>query len=395
MSGDATIKVLFVIDGLGTGGAERSLAELLPRLRTNDIEVAVACLYARDEGVEQMVRSSGVDVQVLRANHLPGRILALRRLIRSRRPDVVHTTIFQSDVAGRVAAAGSGAAVLSSLVNTPYDAVRLADPNVRRLRLMITRWIDGWTARNLTMHFHAVSETVKDAAGRDLGVLPDRITVIPRGRDPRRLGVPSSARRQASRRSLGLAAGDEVVVTVGRQEFQKGHRYLLEAVEMLRASRPRLRVLVAGRQGNASAELEAMHRVSSLGPTVQFIGHREDVPSLLAAADVFVFPSLYEGFGGSLVEAMALGLPIVASDVPAIREVVEEGRNALLVNRADPDALARAIADLLEDPARRGASGWWSRRRFEERFTLDRVVPRMVDLYRRLAMPRRPSRVAA
>jgi glycosyltransferase involved in cell wall biosynthesis len=390
---DARLRVLFVINGLGTGGAERSLAELLPRLGASQIDPLVACLFARDEGVEEAVRSSGVEVQILPGNRLAGRVVSLRRLIRSRRPAIVHTAIFESDVAGRMAAIGSEAALVTSLVNTPYDAVRLHDPNLRRLSLRTARWLDGWTARNMTTHFHAVSETVKRAAVDDLRIPPDRITVVPRGRDPERLGVPSPARRLASRRALGWDPDDEVIVTIGRHEFQKGHRYLLEAVGRLRRTRPRLRVIVAGRRGNASADVEAMRRSLDLVDEVRFVGHRDDVPSLLAAADLFVFPSLYEGFGGALIEAMALGLPIVASDVPAIREVVEEGRNSLLVPRGDPDALATGIAELLDQAERREAFGRWSRRRFEERFTLDRVVPPMVELYRSLA--RRPGRVAA
>jgi glycosyltransferase involved in cell wall biosynthesis len=393
MSDDARVRVLFVINGLGTGGAERSLAELLPQLEANRIDPMVACLFARGEGVEEVVRSSGVEVSVLAGKHLGGRIASLRRLIRSRHPHIVHTTIFQSDVAGRMAAAGSRAAVLTSLVNTPYDTVRLRDPNVRRLGLRATRWVDGWTARNMTTHFHAISESVKRAAVHDLRIPSERITVVPRGRNPDRLGVPSLDRRLASRRALGWAPDDEVVVTVGRHEFQKGHRYLLEAAGALRRARPRLRIVIAGRRGNASDEIEALRRSLGLVDEVRLVGHRDDVPNILAAADVFVFPSLYEGFGGALIEAMALGLPIVASDLPAIREVVEEGRNSLLVPRADPRALGTAIAALLDHAEQREGYGRWSRRRFEERFTLDRVVPPMVELYRSLAGARRANRV--
>jgi glycosyltransferase involved in cell wall biosynthesis len=392
---DARMKVLFVINGLGTGGAERSLAELLPWLGANEIDPVVTCLFARDEGVEEAVRSSGVEVQVLTGKALPGRVVSLRRLIRSHRPAIVHTSIFQSDLVGRVAAAGSDAALVTSLVNTPYDAVRLRDPNVRRLSLRAARWVDGWTARNMTTHFHAVSESVKRAAVDDLRIPPDRITVVPRGRDPDRLGVPSAARRLATRRALGWASDDEVIVTVGRHEFQKGHRYLLEAAARLLPTRPRLRVIVAGRRGNASADVEALRRSLHLGDQVRLLGHRDDVPNLLAAADLFVFPSLYEGFGGALIEAMALGLPIVASDVPAIREVVEEGRNAVLVPRGDPHALAGAIGALLDRAEQREAFGRASRRRFEERFTLESVVPQMVELYRSVAASRGPGRVAA
>ncbi|HXF71606.1 MAG TPA: glycosyltransferase, partial [Actinomycetota bacterium] len=150
---------------------------------------------------------------------------------------------------------------------------------------------------------------------------------------------------------------------------------------------PRLRLLIAGRRGHASGRLDAALRRLRLDGAARLLGQRDDVPELLAAADIFVFPSLYEGLGGALIEAMALGLPIVASDLPAIREVVEEGSNAILVPPASPSDLAGAIESLVDDPARRAAMGARSREIFEERFTLERSVERMVDLYRRVARP--------
>ena len=121
-------------------------------------------------------------------------------------------------------------------------------------------------------------------------------------------------------------------------------------------------------------------------------GHRDDAPEILAAADVFVFPSLYEGLGGSLIEAMALGLPIVASDLPAIREVVEPDRNAVLVPPGSPSELASAVEPLLGDEPRRKAMGARSRQIFEERFTLERSASRMIELFERVAAGgRRPA----
>lgn len=112
------------------------------------------------------------------------------------------------------------------------------------------------------------------------------------------------------------------------------------------------------------------------------MGHRDDVPDLLAAADLFVFPSLFEGLGGALIEAMALGLPIVASDLDAVREVVDEGRNAVLVPPASSRALADAIVMVLDDRRKAAAFGARSRVIFAERFTSDRSVARMIALYR-------------
>lgn len=135
-----------------------------------------------------------------------------------------------------------------------------------------------------------------------------------RGRDGARLDQPGADRRRSVRAELGLRDNDEVLISVGRQEYQKGQRYLLEAAEALLSRRSRLVLLVAGRTGQASRELERLAARPGLAARVRFLGHREDVPDLLAATDVFVFPSLWEGLGGALIEVMALSLPIVASD---------------------------------------------------------------------------------
>jgi glycosyltransferase involved in cell wall biosynthesis len=114
---------------------------------------------------------------------------------------------------------------------------------------------------------------------------------------------------------------------------------------------------------------------------IHMLGHRDDIPDILAAADLFVFPSLYEGLGGAVIEAMALGLPIVASDIDAVSEVVEAGRNALLVKPAAPAALAAAMTRVLDDAALRMEFGARSRQIFEKRFTVERSTARMVAFY--------------
>jgi glycosyltransferase involved in cell wall biosynthesis len=298
-------------------------------------------------------------------------------------------------VVGRFAAAGRGRPVLSSLVNVAYAPIRLHDPNVRASRLWAARMIDGWTARHLTTHFHALTEAVKRGAVSSLRIDPERITVIERGRDPERLGEPSRKRRAAARAALGLTQDGDVVVTVGRQEFQKGQRHLLEAFARLAAARPEAVLLVAGREGHASADLETFRAGLGVGDRVRLLGHRTDVPEILAAADVFAFPSLYEGFGGAVIEAMALGLPVVASDLPALHEVVEAERTGVLVPPGSAADLASAIGGLLDDPARARAMGERGRATFLERFTVERTTARMVELYGRILSRRMSSRVGA
>jgi glycosyltransferase involved in cell wall biosynthesis len=380
--------VLFVIDGLGTGGAERSLAEMLPLMASAGVTATVACLSRRAEGVEAQVRRQGFDVRILGGVGRLSQARALRRLIGAKRPHLVHTAIFESDLAGRLAAVGTSVPVLTSLVNTTYDPVRRRDPNVRAVSLAAAKLIDRWTGRYMTTHFHAISHAVKRAAMASLHIPSDRITVVERGRDGARLGEAGAGRRRRVRASLGLREDHEVLVNVGRREYQKGQRYLLEAFRLLVGPRPQLRLLIAGRSGQQAERLSGMTGQLGLGERVEFLGHRADVPDLLAAADVFVFPSLYEGLGGALIEAMALGLPIVASDLEAVREVVEAGRSGLLVPPGDPEALALAIARLLDDRTLARSLGACGRRVFEQRFTLERSTTRMVDLYRDLVRGR-------
>jgi glycosyltransferase involved in cell wall biosynthesis len=383
------MKVMFVINGLGTGGAERSLAEMLPTLASRGVEASVVCLHRRAEGVERSVMDAGFDVRFLSGRRLPTRALELRRLLQEIRPELVHTSLLESSLAGRVAARRTGVPVLTSLVNTPYVAARLADPNLRKTALAAVRVVDSWTARHMTDHFHAITGAVKDAAVETMGVRADRVTVIERGRDPVRLGEPGNERRRRARAALGLGDDVPVVVAVGRQEFQKGHRFLLEATPALAAVHPHVTVLIAGRRGHMSNELEGLAARPDVAPHVRLLGFRDDLPEVLSAADVFAFPSLFEGLGGSVIEAMALGLPVVGSDLPALREILEVGVNAELVPVSQPAPLAAALAGVLSDRERAVRMGERSRQLFVERFTLERSADRMVALYHQVVAARR------
>jgi glycosyltransferase involved in cell wall biosynthesis len=376
---------LFVINSLGAGGAERSLADLLPLLSQRGIRPVVACFKSLDVGFENEVRTAGTEVVILPGKGLPGHIRRLRRLIRRERPSLVYTALFDAHIAGRIAAVGTGVPVLSNLTNVAYDPARYADPNVNARKLRILRVIDGWTARHLTTHFHAVSGAVKESAVEHLGIDPEDVTVVYRGRGRGRLGMPGEERRRRVRDSLGIDPAAPVLITVGRREYQKGQRHLIAAIPELRGGYPDLVVLLVGRDGHASQELHDLAQNLDVAETVRFLGHRSDVGDLLAAADIFVFPSVYEGLGGASIEALAMALPLVASDIPALREVVAPGENGLLVPPADPAALVGAIAALLADPALRRRYGERSIDVFQSRFTASEAIPSTIELMLRIA----------
>jgi glycosyltransferase involved in cell wall biosynthesis len=378
-------KYLFVINSLLAGGAERSLLDLIPWLIERDVVPIIACVYGKKGGFEDEALRSGLDVRVLPGRHKLAKIMALRQLIRRERPSLVYTALFDSDVLGRIAAIGMNVPVMTNLANTAYDDARLGDPNVNRVRLRIAQWIDGFTARHLTDHFHAISHAVKESTVAHLGVAPEKITVVKRGRDARLLGEPSDSRRSEVRKRLRLDQDAEVILAVGRQEYQKGHRYLIDAFAHVITSSPRARLVVAGRKGHATLDLAQQVGRLGLSDVVTILGHRDDIADVMAAADLFVFPSLYEGLGGALIEAMALGLPVVASDLPALREVVRAGENADLVAPGDAHGLAQAILGLLHDTERRLMYAERSRSIFSSEFQADIATERTLDLLARAA----------
>lgn len=378
------MRIVSVIDGLGYGGAERSLAEMLPGLVDAGVEPTVVCLSRRDGGVEPDVLARGFDVRFLPAGRAR-RLRVLRHIIGSVRAEVVHTALAEASFVGRVATRGTGIPVLSSLVNQSYTLARRDDPHVHRLGLTAVRAVDRFTARHMTDHFHAITHAVARSAVETLSIPPGRITVVERGRDHRRLGDPGGERRARIRSVLRIPEDARVLVTVGRQEFQKGHRSLIAALPRIVAAHPTAVLLIAGRDGSETPLLADMARRSAVGDHIRFLGHRDDLPDVLAGSDVFVFPSLWEGLGGAVIEAMALGLPIVASDLEPLREVTESGRGADLVPAGDPIALAEAVTSLLADRSRARSLGTAGRAIYFARFTLDRSVEGMVALYRRVA----------
>lgn len=369
------LRVLYVINSLGPGGAERSLAELIQPLKERGIDISVACLEHVDEGVEDEVVERH-DVRFVGPGLL-GSLRSLRQIVGSERPDLIHTTIFEADVLGRLASIGRGVPVVTSIVNTSYLPLVADHPDVTRWKLRIVRAVDRITARRVNQSFHALTEAAAQGAVEALGISRDRVEVIPRGRSTDRLGEPTAERRRRVQQELGVE-GRRVLLSVGRREHQKGQIHAIDAVGRLGIDNVVL--LIAGRHGAASERLSRRADELGLGPKVRFLGHRDDVPDLMVASDVLVFPSLYEGLGGAAIEAMALGLPIISSDIPPLREAAQGV--ALFFPPGDAAALARAIEDLLTNADLAKRMSTEGRERFKENFTIDSVADAMAAYYR-------------
>jgi glycosyltransferase involved in cell wall biosynthesis len=183
------------------------------------------------------------------------------------------------------------------------------------------------------------------------------------------------------RQDLGLAADDFVVGNVGRLAPQKGQRHLIAAMPLLLERVPSAHAIIAG-GGDLESYLRDLSLEVGVADRVHVLGARADVPALTHAMDVFAMPSIWEGFGLVLLEAMAAGRPIVASRVATIPEVVEEGATGLLVPAGDPVALAEALASLAHDPERARLFGEAGRQRLRQRFSIEKMVGDTEMLYR-------------
>jgi glycosyltransferase involved in cell wall biosynthesis len=377
-------RVLQIIDSLARAGAEQSLALLAPHLVGQGIDLHVAYLVDRD-GLRAEIERAGVPVLSL-AEPGAGRRRWLAKtvdLVADLRPGVVHTTLFEADLAGRRAASRVGVPCVSSFVNSTYGRSQADREDISRAKLGAAQVVDALTARRVA-RFHAVTEHVATVMSRRLLVPRDKIEVIPRGRDATALGRRSEARAAATRRCLGIPADAELIVAVARQEPQKGLDVLLKALPAVRARFPDVRVLIAGREGRATAALAELTAASGLAGTVTFLGMRDDVADLLCAADVFAFPSRWEGAGGTLLEAMALECPIVTSRLPTLLETVDE-TTAVLVAPSSADELAGGLVASLVDRRAATDRALAARARFEDRFTIEECGRRMADLYARVA----------
>jgi glycosyltransferase involved in cell wall biosynthesis len=377
------VHVVYLIDSLIAGGAERSLAALAPHFRRLGVELDVAYLYAdRDNVWLPALHDAGAELFDLDGPQ--GRIGAIRRaarVISTRRPDAVHTTLFDADITGRIATMTSRVPVACSLVNAAYGPEQLADPALQAWKVRAAQLLDAVTARRVT-RFHAVSTAVADDMSRRLHLRRDRVDVIPRGRDANELGVRSESRRAAARVSLGLSDGDQLVLAVGRHEFQKGFDVLLAAFEKLRGAFPKARLVIAGREGAATATLRSLITDLHLDASVELLGFRSDVPELLCAADVFASPSRWEGSPGGVLEAMALETPIAATDIPAVREVFGGEECGWRIPSDDVDSLAATLGEVLTE--RTGDRTAAARARFLERYTIEGVAGEMVRFYERV-----------
>ncbi len=349
------------------------MTELVRRLDPAAFRVHVACFHKTGAWLPRILeRAASVVEFPIRGFGRPataGQMLAFARWCRRERIAVVQTCDLYANIFGLPGAALAG-------VPVRIGSRRELNPDKSTGQIRLQR-----------LAYRAATKVVANSpAARQVleaeGVAPASIAVIPNGVDPAWFDLPDHR------------GPIRTVVTVANLRPEKSHETLLDAAAALAPRHPDLRFLIVG-DGPRRPALESRAAARGLGGVVQFLGHRDDVPDLLAAADLFVLPSRSEAFPNGAIEAMAAGLPVVACAVGGLIDLIEDGRTGVLVPAGDAAALASAIGALVADPSRAAALGGAARVAVRQRYSFDRMVGSFEDLYRSGLGAAAPARTPA
>lgn len=350
--GAEDLKVLHLVKGLGPGGAEHLLlATARSGVRPRRMDVAYLLPW-KNHLVEPLASAGALTTCLAGARiYDPRWLIRLRRMVRDGGYDVVH---LHSPVSGALARLMIRGTVRHrpAVVSTEHNSWSSHDQWTRRLNRLTFPVGDGWIA---------VSDEVVDSVPQRLRA---RIRTIIHGIDTARVAALSASRDEI-RAELGLRPDEIAVFTVANLRTQKAYDVLLHAAVTATAADPRLRFFSIG-QGQLEAELHGLHADLGLGTRFTFLGFRDDATRVLAAADLYVCASRFEGLPLAVMEALAMGLPIVTTDVGGMRMIVEDGVNGDLVAPDDATALADAVIMLARDSDRRARYGAASAKRSAE-----------------------------
>lgn len=357
------------------------LLEQLRHLRQAGYQVSAVC--APGPWTED-IRAAGVAVHTvdLRRQISPladlAALVALVRHLRAERPHLVHTHTPKANLLGRLAARLAGVPVV---VGTEHGFYFYGMTGIRR---RFWTWLSWLGARWSDLVF-LINQEDLDTARRESICRPDQVVLVPGGVGVDLERYAPEADAAAARAGLGLPASVPVVGMVGRLTYEKGYGDFFRAAVTVRQALPQARFLVVG-PSDRQEEAEFRNLVASLGlaEAVTFAGMRTDLPQVYPAMDLLCLPSYREGLPVVLMEAAAMGVPCVASDIRGCRDVVEEGVTGLLMPARDPGALAEAILTLLRDPMLRRRMGQAARRRAETVFDQRLVFAQVEGEYARL-----------
>jgi glycosyltransferase involved in cell wall biosynthesis len=372
------MNILHLIESLDIGGAQIRLLNDLKFMDIKGFNHIVCSLTANGRFLEA-IRSLGIRTYSLNGKRSLISMLRLARILRENHIDIIHTQLFFSDLLGRIL---GKILQIPAIVTTVQSSVY--EPDNKYLYSLRRKLLDRYSGKLCNKRFIAVSNFVKDSISRHLKINPDIIEVIPNYVDFDQLNQVRQEDLDRLKRQLPVTPQDFLLITVGGLYPPKGVQYLLRAMPEVIARRKSIKLLIAG-GGPYQSDLEKLAEGLGLGNKVVFLGRRDDVKELLHLSDMFVFPTLSEGMPLSLLEAMASGLPAVASDIGPVREIIVNGQNGVLFRPKDSDDLARALVDIISDTQQAQRLGQAGRIFVQDKFAPQKNARLLEEFYMRLS----------
>jgi glycosyltransferase involved in cell wall biosynthesis len=360
--------------GPGIGGGEVLTLNVAKAAADAGMDVTVVTVPEAPLADAALERGYDVYQLPMRASAFRRDARALAGVVDEIEPDLVQGTGFLTNALVRTACRVSSVAVVDTVQADPEAA---AHEGASALAMSYRRWLHARSATRSDA-VAAVSRAVADSIVA-WGSPAERVRVIHNGVDIAEIERLARGTRPAT----ADESGAPLVASVGRLEPVKGMTTLVRAAAGVSRVRPDVRFAIAG-TGSLEGRLREIAVASGTSDRIDFLGHISPIETLLSKADVLVLPSLSEGLPIAPLEAMALGVPVVASDAGGIPEVVEDGVTGVLVATGDHEGLSRAILDLVDAPERAEQMGAAGRRRVEERFTIERMQRQYVELYEKL-----------
>lgn len=368
------IKIAHIITGLGIGGAERFLRTLALAVDRKKYDLHFFCIVTGGELVPEFEKL-GYHVRVIPCynwnRRLPFRfvvtnILKLAIIFKKEKFQIVHTHLYRANMIGRIAAI---------LAGIPY--LYATEHNTNSWKKKVDIFWDKLLAR-FTNKIIAVSEYVKDFTIEQEQLQPNKLLTLWHGIWVKDFDEVNG--RPQTRTRLGFGLNQPIIGSIGRLVPQKGYRYFLEAMPKILNRFPDTQFMIIG-DGPLKDELQELSKYLGLQANLKLPGFRNDIPQLLKAMDAFVMTSLWEGFGIVLIEAMACSLPVVATNVGPVPEIVKDGETGFLVEPEHADQVADSVIKLLENPELLQKLGLNGRKRLNTFFTAEKMIENLEQIY--------------
>lgn len=364
----AKLKILEVIGDPSLAGAPRHFLDIVEHLDLNKFELAVICPPGPLAGEIKKVRRK-IDLEIIRMDSRLdiSAIRRIRRQIKFLKPDIIHTHGTRGGVLGRLAAINLGIPVLYT-EHLWTKQFRLDNRILNFFHYFSNWFLDMFTSLNI-----AVSGAVKEFLVSSGITYPEKVVIIYNGIEP----IKEEAEVLKDPKEIKL-------VSVGTLNAQKGMQYLIQAMPKVLKEFPDVNLEIVG-SGPYKNHLEKLVKKLKLNKNVKFAGFLPDIPKHLAKFDIYIQPSLSESFGLAIVQAMGVGMPVVATETGGIPEVVTMGKTGILVPPQSPKSLSEAILELIRDPKMARKMGETGRKDARLKFSLDDMITELEQVYEEMA----------